>query len=173
MRRIISEKNLNWETALFIASNYITWQDKTRKRFMIERYFFKRKDGERIKKALMGRVCKLYFCLPESDSRNNVSWGEGRVSLPRELLNSLNGKVRFGERRVKIITSAIYGKQSFGVDLTIELNGRAIEFSINRKHKIRINQRIENGKKKHKTTKPWMLLEQAVKVGENIIELSN
>ncbi len=140
---------------------------------MIERYFFKRKDQERIKKALIGRACKLYFCLPESDLENNISWGEGRVPVSENLLNTLNGKEQSGEGRVKIITSAIYGKEAFGVDLTIELNGRAIEFSINRKHKIKINQKTENGRKKHKTTEPWMLLEQAIKVGEDIINLSN
>lgn len=140
---------------------------------MIERYFFKRKDQEKIKKALIGRVCKLYFCLPESDLRSNISWGEGKVPVSENLLSTLNGKEQSVEGKVKIITSAIYGKEAFGVDLTIELNGRAMEFSINRKHKIKINKRTKNGRKKHKTTEPWMLLEQAIKVGENIINLSN
>lgn len=141
---------------------------------MIERYFFKkRKDQEIIKKALIGRVCKLYFCLPESDLENNISWGEGRVPLSKELLNSLDGKMRPKERRIKITTCAIYGKEAFGVDLTLELKERAIEFSVNRRHKIKIKQRTEDGRKKHNTTEPWILLEQAIKVGEKIIALSN
>jgi hypothetical protein len=140
---------------------------------MIERYLFKRKDKEKRKKILVGKVCKLYFCLPESDIENNISWGEGRVSLPKELLSSLNGKIQLKERKVKITTSAIYGREAFGVDLTVELKERAIEFSVNRKHKIKINQRTENGRKKHNIKEPWMLLEQAIKVGEKIVSLSD
>ncbi len=140
---------------------------------VIERYIFRRKDQEKIKKALVGRICKLYFCLPERDIENNISWGEGRVSLSKELLNSLGGRMRFEKRKVKITTCTIYGKEDFNVDLAVELKGRAVEFSINREHKIKIKQRTENGRKKHNTTEPWVLLEQAIKVGENIIALSN
>jgi hypothetical protein len=140
---------------------------------MIERYLFKRKDQDKIKKNLVGRACKLYFCLPESDIENKISWGEGKVPLSQELLNSLNGKIRPGKRRVKITTCAVYGKEAFGVNLAVELNGRAIEFSVNRRHKIKIKQRTENERKKHNIAEPWMLLEQAIKVGEEIVALSN
>jgi len=143
---------------------------------VIERYIFGRKDRKRAKeaeRALIGRVCKLFFCLPESDFGNNVSWGEGRVSLSEELLNILDGRMRPEERRVKITTCAIYGKEAFGVDLTVKLDGRAIEFSVNRRHKIKIKQITKSGRKKHNTTEPWILLEQAIKVGEEIIALSN
>lgn len=176
MRGKVSEQNVNWKTSVFIASNYITWQDKIRKMSAIERFIFRRKDRERAReteRALIGRVCKLYFCLPESDLENRISWGEGRVSLSIELLNSLDGKTQPEERKVKITTCAISGEEAFGIDLTVKLDGRAIEFSVDRKHKIKIKQRTENGRKKYNPTEPWMLLEQAIKVGEKIIALSN
>lgn len=140
---------------------------------VIERYIFRRKDQEEIKKVLIGRIYKLYFCLPESDLKNNISWGKGKVPLSEELLNLLDGKMRSEERRVKITTCAIYGKEALGVDLTVELKGRALEFSVNRKCKIEIKQRTENGRRKYNATKPWALLEQAIKVGEKITALSN
>jgi hypothetical protein len=158
---------------MFIASNYITWQDKKRKMSLIERYLFRRKDQEENKKVLIGRIYKLYFCFPERDLENNISWGEGEVLLSKELLNSLDGKTQSAERRVKITVSAIDGEKDFNVDLAVELKERVIEFSINCNHEININQRTENGRERYNSTEQWKFLEQAIMVGEKIVALSN
>lgn len=133
--------------------------------------FFRKKSKEEILDSLFGRLCVLYLLLPETDKEGHISWGEGKFRLPKDV-SFLLGFNKQEERNAAVFVQLESEESRMKAVVSIESGDRRVQICLDGRQKISLNTNASEAREEPSSiVAPWVLLEQAIEIGERIVAL--